>query len=112
MLSGSTQAAPEAVKLAASIDLKRDEPGLFSFCEQRGWPLRFYTAAELAAGLVLNIWLGLDIWDYSALPCNLMGQICVRFTALWCLLAGPVIVAFDWLDHWLCNGERPRYRLV
>ena len=70
------------------------------------------TAAELAAGLVLNIWLGLDIWDYSALPCNLMGQICVRFTALWCLLAGPVIVAFDWLDHWLCNGERPRYRLV
>ena len=42
-------AAPGAVKLAASIDLKRDEPGLFSFCEQRGWPLRFYTAAELAA---------------------------------------------------------------
>ena len=42
-------AAPEAVKLAASIDLKRDEPGLLAFCRQRGLPLRFYTAEELAA---------------------------------------------------------------
>ena len=25
------------------------------------------TAAELAAGLVLNVWLGLGIWDYSGL---------------------------------------------
>lgn len=42
-------AAPEAVKLAASIDLKQDEPGLLNFCKQRGWPLRFYSAEELAA---------------------------------------------------------------
>ena len=25
------------------------------------------TAAELAAGLVLNVWLGLGVWDYSGL---------------------------------------------
>lgn len=70
------------------------------------------TAGELAAGLVLNVWLGLGIWDYSDLPCNFMGQICVQFTALWCLLAAPVIVLFDWLDYWLCGGKRPRYRLI
>jgi len=70
------------------------------------------TAAEFVAGCVLNLWLGLGVWDYSALPFNLWGQICLRYTALWCLLAGPMIVAFDWLDYWLCGGERPKYRLI
>lgn len=40
---------PKAVKCAASIDLKRDEPGLLSFCAARGWPLSFYSAEELGA---------------------------------------------------------------
>lgn len=69
------------------------------------------TAAELAAGLVLNVWLGLGIWDYSGLWGNLWGQICPEYTALWCLLAGVMIVVFDWMDY-LCGGERPRYRLI
>jgi len=69
------------------------------------------TAAELAAGVVLNLWLGLGVWDYSGMWGNLWGQVCPLYTALWCLLAGPVIVAYDWLDCWLCGGERPRYHL-
>lgn len=69
------------------------------------------TAGELLAGLVLNIWLELDIWDYSKLWGNFLGQICPLYAGLWCLLAGPVIVAFDWLDYWLCGGEKPHYRL-
>lgn len=40
---------PRAVRCAASIDLKKDEPGLLAFCESRGWPLAFYSAEELAA---------------------------------------------------------------
>ena len=41
------------------------------------------TAVELAAGLILNIWLGLGVWDYSDLPGNFMGQICPQFAAIW-----------------------------
>ena len=41
------------------------------------------TWAELVAGLVLNVWLRLGIWDYSYLPGNFMGQICPQFTAGW-----------------------------
>lgn len=70
------------------------------------------TAAELAAGCVLNLWLGLGVWDYSGQWGNLWGQVCPLYTLLWCLLAGPVIVAFDWLDYWGGDGERPRYRLI
>lgn len=40
---------PKAVKCAASIDLKRNEPGLLAYCEQQGWPIAFYSARQLAA---------------------------------------------------------------
>lgn len=40
------------------------------------------TAAEFVARCVLHLWLGLDIWDYSALPFDLLGQVCLRYWAL------------------------------
>lgn len=42
------------VAAAASIDLKADEDGLLSFAQVRGWQIRFYPAAELAAVDVPN----------------------------------------------------------
>ena len=38
---------PQAVRDAASIDLKSDEAGLLDFCAGRGLTVRFYPAAEL-----------------------------------------------------------------
>lgn len=38
-----------AVRSAASIDLKKDENGLLSFCGEQNIPIRFYTAEELKA---------------------------------------------------------------
>lgn len=70
------------------------------------------TAMELAVGAVLNLWLGMDIWDYSDLPCNLWGQISLPFSLLWVLLAGAGIVIFDWLRHWLYGERRPNYHLL
>lgn len=40
---------PQGVAAAASIDLKRDEPGLAAFCRDQGWSMDFYTAAQLRA---------------------------------------------------------------
>ena len=39
---------------AASITLKAKEPGLLALVAERGWPMRFYTPAELAAVPVPN----------------------------------------------------------
>lgn len=39
--------APQGIVRAASIDLKKDEPGLASFCRAHGWEMDFYTAAAL-----------------------------------------------------------------
>lgn len=40
---------PKAVKCAASIELKKDEPGLLAYCAERGWPIAFYSVERLAA---------------------------------------------------------------
>lgn len=44
------------------------------------------TALEFAAGLILNLWLGLGIWDYSHMAGNILGQICPQFTLAWAVL--------------------------
>lgn len=38
---------PAAITAVASIDLKKDEPGLVSFCREHGWPLLTYSSEEL-----------------------------------------------------------------
>ncbi len=40
---------PKALKCVSSIDLKKEESGLLSFCEARGLPVSFYTSEELKA---------------------------------------------------------------
>lgn len=37
----------EAVRDAATIDVKGDEPGLLTFCDRHGWPLRIFSAEDL-----------------------------------------------------------------
>jgi len=39
----------QAVKCAASIDIKREEPGLLAYCREAGIPIRFYSAGTLMA---------------------------------------------------------------
>ena len=35
------------IQAVASIDLKAHEPGLLEFCRAHGWPVQFYSAAQL-----------------------------------------------------------------
>ena len=41
------------------------------------------TTVEFVSGCVLNLGLGWGIWDYSARPLSLMGQICPLFCLFW-----------------------------
>ena len=41
------------------------------------------TAIEFAFGVVFNLWLRMDVWDYSNMPMNILGQICPLFSLLW-----------------------------
>ncbi|MCY1163902.1 Cobalt-precorrin-5A hydrolase [compost metagenome] len=46
--------AREQVRVLASIEAKRDEVAFIELAAQGGWPLRFFSAAELAAVPVPN----------------------------------------------------------
>ena len=69
------------------------------------------TIVEFVAGIVLNLWLNLEIWNYSSLPLNIMGQICLPFTIAWFFLSGAAIVVDDWLRYALFDEEYPHYTL-
>ena len=69
------------------------------------------TAVELIAGLIVNVWLGLGVWDYSNLPLNFMGQISLLFFVLWIPLATVAIFIDDWLRYKLFDEEKPHYTI-
>lgn len=69
------------------------------------------TIAELAVGIILNIWFELDIWNYRDLPFNLLGQISLQYSILWFFLSLPAIILDDWLRWWLFDEEKPHYKI-
>jgi len=69
------------------------------------------TGLELASGLVVNVWLGWNVWDYSAHPLNFMGQICPLFTLLWVPASLFAVFADDALRRALFRTPIPPYRL-
>ncbi len=48
------------------------------------------TTIELIAGAVVNLELGMNVWDYSKMPFNLYGQVCLLYSIFWVLLCLPV----------------------
>ena len=53
------------------------------------------TAIELIFGGVFNLWLHIGVWDYSLMPFNLLGQICLTYMVLWCGLSAPMLILTD-----------------
>lgn len=69
------------------------------------------TANEFIAGLIVNIALGWNVWDYSNIPLNLMGQICLPFTILWIFVSCVAIMLDDYLRFRLFGEKYPVYVL-
>lgn len=68
------------------------------------------TIIEFISGCIINLWLHLNVWDYSNLPFNVLGQVCLLFSFFWYLLSLVAIVLDDWLRYWLFKEEKPHYR--
>lgn len=64
---------------------------------------------EFVSGCVLNLWLGLDVWDYSNQPGNLLGQICPAFGLLWFFIMPLAIWAEDTARFLIWEYERAVY---
>ena len=55
------------------------------------------TVIEFISGCIINLWLNLGVWDYSTMPFNILGQICLPYCLLWFILSILVIKVDDWL---------------
>lgn len=86
-------------------------PWEMSIIQQMAISAIIVTAVEFVSGIILNLWLGWNVWDYSNMPFNILGQICLPFTVLWFFLAFVAIVVDDFL-RWKWFRERfPEYHL-
>ena len=69
------------------------------------------TAVEFIVGMIVNVWLDLNVWDYSKLPYNFMGQICLLYTNIWFFLSLAAILLDDYLKYFLLGEDKPRYKI-
>jgi uncharacterized membrane protein len=66
------------------------------------------TLGELSAGIILNLWLHLNIWSYANDKFNFLGQIELKNSILWTFVITPLVI---WLDSnltfYLYNEDKP-----
>ena len=67
----------------------------------------FVTALEFITGIIVNKWLRLEVWDYTDMPFQILGQICLPFTIIFAGLCAVGIVLSGYLAHWLYGEPRP-----
>ncbi|MDE6035600.1 MAG: putative ABC transporter permease [Ruminococcus sp.] len=59
------------------------------------------TATEFTVGVFDNIIMHWNVWDYSEMPFNVSGQICLLFSCYWFLLCIPA--------YYLCGIIRRKF---
>lgn len=64
------------------------------------------TAIEFLFGIIFNIILHLNIWDYSQQPFNILGQVCPQFLGIWCLISGVALFLSKLIEKELLNKKQ------
>lgn len=55
------------------------------------WGMLLATAAEYGTAVFYELILQVSFWDYSHLPCNLHGRVCLLFSLIWGTLSIPLV---------------------
>lgn len=84
----------------------------------RGWGLvkkclvgsGIITAVEFLVGSIVNRWLKWKVWDYSKMPFQFRGQICLFFSVMWFLLCIPAFWLAARLHHGMFSCRRLGWR--
>ena len=87
---------------------------IFDWHTQFGWQVLiatlWATGLEYVCGVILRHF-GLQVWDYSNVPLNVDGLICVPFMSVWAVLMVVAIVIDDIIKFYFFEGSRPHYHI-
>ncbi len=70
------------------------------------------TLLEFICGVIVNIGFHLNVWDYSHIPFNIMGQICPRFFFIWFALSLVGIILDDFFRYRMFGEAMPKYAIL
>lgn len=100
--------------LFIAIDNINDEyfPWDLDFIIQSLFGAGLITLSELIVGETVKITQSVPMWDYSNLPLNFDGVICVPFFLIWIVLSAIAIILSDSINYYLLQiGEVPHYKI-
>ncbi len=55
------------------------------------------TSLELIVGYFVNIVFNLNVWSYSGLPFNYLGQVCLLYSGIWFLFGIPMTLLSNYI---------------
>ena len=71
------------------------------------------TVFELIVGEGLKFFNQPPMWDYSSLPLNFDGVICLPFSLVWVLLSAIAILLADAINYYLLHEKpTPHYKIL
>ena len=71
------------------------------------------TFLEGCFGIILNVFLKLNIWDYSNMWGQFFfGQCCIPYCILWFFLSGVAIFLDDWLRYLMFDEPPKKYKWI
>lgn len=70
------------------------------------------TTLEFITGCIVNIYFGLNVWSYSDMPFNILGQVCLPYTIGWFFLTPFCIFLDDYLRFMFFDEEKPHYKFL
>ena len=71
--------------------------------------ITFVVSGEFITGIVVNKIMRWNVWDYSQMPLNIFGQICLPFAIIFCCFCYIGIYLCGWISFCLFRGEKPSF---
>lgn len=72
----------------------------------------FVVASEFITGILVNKWMGWEVWDYSDQPYHIFGQVCLPFATLFSALCVFGICLSAYILHWCFGEKKPNFHIV
>lgn len=71
----------------------------------------FVIISEFITGCIVNLYFHWNVWDYSNLPFNILGQSCPQFALLFMPICLFAIVLDDYIRYFIFHEDKPHYKL-